>query len=308
MIAVAGFNTSIDKLLQVDELVPGSVLRARDAAAWPGGKGVHVALAAAVLGEQVRLAGLIDRAQHHWFRAWLAERGVDFVGVEFSGPVRTCLTIHDRHGRTTEIREPGPAVDDDAWCTAVSTFESLSGGAAVAVLSGSVPPGVAASSYRDIVSRLSPSVPVLVDAAGDLLRLALAALPLWIKPNREEAEALTGMTLDTISAAARAARVLSDAGARVIVLSLGEIGAVASWDGRVCHGAPPSVTVRNAVGAGDCLVAGVAAGVARGLSIEDTVRLGVACGTAKVLSPEIGLVRNEDVRAVLPSLRSSWLE
>lgn len=308
MIAVAGFNTSIDRLLHVDELVPGGVLRARDAAAWPGGKGVHVALAAAVLGQEVRLAGLIDRAQQDWFRSWLRERGVEFTGSEFSGPVRTCLTIHDRHGRTTEIREPGLPISDGVWLEAVSSFQALSKGAAVAVLSGSVPPGVPASAYRDIVACLPPSVPVLVDASGDLLRLALEARPFCIKPNREEAEGLTGVTLDSIPAAARAARALSARGVRLVIVSLGEKGAVACWDGRVCHISAPIVEARNVVGAGDCLVAGIAAGVARRLALEETVRLGVATGAAKVRSPEIGLVRSEDVDAVLPLLSSRWLD
>lgn len=307
MIAVAGFNTSVDKLLQIDELVPGRVLRAREAAAWPGGKGVHVALASAVLGEDVRLAGLVDRAQRDWFEASLRAHGVAFQGVDFTGPVRTCLTIRDRDGRTTEIREPGPAIDGHVWQTAAAAFKRMCGDANVAVLSGSVPPGAPVSAYRDLVSALAP-LPVLVDASGDLLRLAAEAGPFCIKPNRDEAEALTAITIDSTDAAVRAARTLAGAQVRLVVVSLGHDGAVACWDTRVCRITSPSVAVRNVVGAGDCLVSGVAVGVARGQDMADVLRLAVACGTAKVLSPEIGLVRRADVDAILPDVRISWLD
>jgi 1-phosphofructokinase family hexose kinase len=307
MIAVGGFNTSIDKLLIVDDLVPGSVLRARAAQAWPGGKGAHVALAAAVLGARVRLSGLVDAREREWFESWLGARGVEFHGIEFPGPVRTCLTIHDAHGRTTEIREPGPSIDEGTWQSAAVEFRQRSRDAAVAVLSGSVPPGAPASVYADLVSALAP-VPVLVDAAGELLRLAVEAAPFCIKPNREEAEALAGIALDSLEASVRAARLLASRGVRLVIISRGDEGAVACWDGRACRIAAPSVIARNVVGAGDCLLGGVASAVARGDGITDAIRLGVACGSAKVLSDEIGLVRRDDVDALLPQVRVEWLD
>lgn len=302
MIAVAGFNASIDKLLLVDDLAPGSVLRARAAQAWPGGKGVHVALGAAALGEKVRLAGLIDTAQREWFRSWLGARGVEFHGIEFSGPVRTCLTIQDSEGRTTEIREPGPAIDGDVWSAAAAAFEALCADSKVAVLSGSVPPGVPVTAYQEIAAGVAP-LRVLVDASGELLTNALDANPFCIKPNREEAEALTRSTLDSKGAAAHAARELCRLGVRLVIISLGAAGAVACADDQVYEIASPPVVTRNAVGAGDCLLAGVAVALARDLGIEEALRLGAACGTAKVMSPEIGLVRREDVEAVLPTIR-----
>jgi 1-phosphofructokinase family hexose kinase len=305
MIAVAGFNTSLDKLLIVDDLVPGTVLRARDVEAWPGGKGVHVALTAAVLGAPVTLTGLMENPHRAWFEAWLGARGVKFHGIPFDGPVRTCLTIHDRRGhRTTEIREPGPTIEEALWRTAAAHFQQHSREARVAVLSGSVPPGAPSSAYADLVNTLAP--PVLVDAAGDLLRHAVDAAPFCVKPNREEAEALTGVSLESAGAAERAARALGSRGVRLVVVSLGDAGAVASWDGRVCRITPPAVVPVNVVGAGDCLLGGVAVGVSRGGGIDDVLRLAVACGTAKVLSPEIGVVRREDIDEVLRQVRLNW--
>jgi fructose-1-phosphate kinase PfkB-like protein len=49
-------------------------------------------------------------------------------------------------------------------------------------------------------------------------------------------------------------------------------------------------------------------GLARGSDIEEVLRLGVASGTAKTLSPEIGLVRREDIDRILPDVRLMWLD
>jgi hypothetical protein len=54
VITVGGFNTSLDKSMQTDRIRIGGVSRVSGVRAWPGGKGVHVALTAAALGEPVR--------------------------------------------------------------------------------------------------------------------------------------------------------------------------------------------------------------------------------------------------------------
>jgi 1-phosphofructokinase family hexose kinase len=306
MIAVVGLNTAIDKLLDVDSLNPGLVIRAREVRAWPGGKGAHAALCAAVLGQEVRLSGLIDAAHRRSFTEWLGARGVVFHGIETATPIRTCLAIRDLAGSITEILEPGAAIDESAVAEILAAAVASCENAGVAVLSGSLPPGMSPLTYRDLVRRLSRTR-VIVDASGDRLRHAFEAQPFAIKPNRAEAEALTGTTFDSPASAARGARGLASGGIPLVVISLGAEGAVASWGGRAYHVSPPQVAALNAVGAGDCLVGALAAGVARGEEIVDALRLGVAAGTAKLLSAETGIVQREHVDAVLPATRVTRL-
>lgn len=306
MIAVAGINTAIDTLIDIDALTPGLVIRARQCRAWPGGKGAHAAICAAALGENVRLAGLVDAPHRESFTAWLRARGVDFHAIDTPAPLRTCLAIRDGTGAITEILGPGPFIDADVHRIALDTVLTVCREASVAVLSGSLPPGMPSDTYRDLIFRLSDTR-VLVDASGDLLRHALEAAPYLIKPNRTEAEALTRITLDTPHSAARAAQALMATGVRLIVISLGAHGAIACWEKHVCHITSPEVAAVNAVGAGDCLMGAVAAGLGRGDDILDALRLGVAAGTAKVLSPETGGVRRDDIDAVLPGIRVTWL-
>jgi tagatose 6-phosphate kinase len=160
--------------------------------------------------------------------------------------------------------------------------------------------------YADMIRTLD-TTRVLVDASGDLLRHAIAARPFAVKPNQAEAQALTGTRIDSPAAAAAAARSIGREGVRLVIISLGADGAVASWDDRACHCTAAAVERVNDVGAGDCLVGGVAAALARGDEIEDAIRLGVAAGTAKVLSRETGGVERSNIDGLLPSVRLSWL-
>jgi len=54
------------------------------------------------------------------------------------------------------------------------------------------------------------------------------------------------------------------------------------------------VPVRSTVGAGDSMVAGIVLSLARGMSVRDAGRFGVAAGAAAVMTPGTELCRRED--------------
>jgi tagatose 6-phosphate kinase len=222
--------------------------------------------------------------------------------VETRGGLRTCLAVRDQGGaRITEILEPGPELEAATREELRACFVGVARRSALAVLSGSVPPGFDEGVYGDLVSALrEDGVRCLVDASGGLLRQAVEARPLLIKPNREEAEALTGEKVDGPPAAARVARALVARGVETVVVSLGAAGAVAASGPRVLHASVPVAGAAHPVGSGDCLLGGVAVALARGEDLEDVLRLGVACGAANTLTPETGWVRREDVETLLP--------
>jgi 1-phosphofructokinase family hexose kinase len=261
-----------------------------------------VALTVAALGEPVRLVGLIDAAHRREFEDALGARGVAFAGVETPGTLRTCLALRDQDGaRITEILEPGPQVDATAREELCSRFLTFARDATLAVLSGSTPPGFHEGVYGELVASLRDGgVRCLVDASGGLLRRAVEARPFLVKPNREEAAALSGEPVEGTRAAARVARALAARGVAMPIVSLGAAGAVAVSEGRAVHASVSVPGAVHPVGSGDCLLGGVAVGLARGESLEDVLRLGVACGAANALRAETGGVRREDVEALRP--------
>jgi 1-phosphofructokinase family hexose kinase len=310
VITVGGFNTSVDKSMEADELTPGTVIRVRDVRASPGGKGLHVALAAAALGEAVCLVGLIDSAHRREFEDVLGVRGVEFDAVETQAAVRTCLAIHDRRGqRVTELLEPGPEADEATRGALCARFLYRASRSSVSVLSGSVPRGFPDRVYGDLVAGARASGGrVLLDASGALLEHGVAAHPFLVKPNREEAEALAGTEIDGPAAAAHVARTLVSRGPGMVIVSLGEEGAVAVAGGRAAHAwVRAAAAVANPVGSGDCLLGGVAVALAREQSLEEALRLGVACGAANAMSRETGRFDRADVEKLLPRVELATL-
>jgi tagatose 6-phosphate kinase len=148
----------------------------------------------------------------------------------------------------------------------------------------------------------------LLDTSGAPLRLALEAGPYLAKPNRDEAQALLGESIDGVGAALEALRALGELGLPRVVLTLGGEGVVALWGGRRCRIAAPAIRVVNAVGSGDCFMGGLAVGLERGLEPTEALRLATACGTANAMTAEIGILRKEDVVALAPKVEVEWID
>ena len=303
MIVIAGFNSAVDKWMETDEVRIGGVSRVRGVRAFPGGKGLHVAVAVAELGERAHLVGIVDERHHDLFHDFLRERGVSFTGITVDGELRTCIALRDAEGRFTELLEPGPTVGSSSRDLLTGRFLELARAASFGVLSGSLPCGFPPTTYRDLLTGLAAvRVTSLLDASDETLQLGLEGRPFLVKANRDEASALYGAAVDDPIGAARAAADLASKGIAFAVISLGAEGAVAAFEGHTLHARPPTLVARNVVGAGDCLLAGLAVGLRRGLTPEDSLRLGVACGAAKAQNAETGFMRKADVEALLPKI------
>lgn len=115
-----------------------------------------------------------------------------------------------------------------------------------------------------------------------------------ITPNRIEAEILTGQSIDPASSDSlkRAADILLEAGVKHVIITLGSDGAFFS-DGSLHKKISPLPSrMINGNGAGDALLSGVATGFARGMTFEDSVRLGMAAAsitleTAQTNNPKL---------------------
>lgn len=300
MITVGGFNTAIDKLADTIELSAGSVHRLGNVRLWPGGKGLHVATTVAALGEPVRLIGIVGPGQADMFDRFLRQRAVEFHPIPTACEMRTCLAIRDAGGLTTELLEEGPLIDDDSVVMFRDLFLSSALESRVAVLAGSLPRGAPDNLYASLTSAIAGSAtPVIIDASADRLRSGIDARPYAVKPNRAEAADLVGGRIITIEDAVGAARAIASRGIRLVLVSLGRDGFVASWDGVLYRGTVPDTRSINDVGAGDCLVGGLAVGMKRGLDRVETLKLAAACGAAKVLREETGFLMKEDVDRLL---------
>lgn len=314
-LVVVGPNLTIDRTASLPALRPGDVLRTREVTVTPGGKGVNVVRAATALGVPALLAGFLPGRLGQVAAAMLADEGIAVAGVDTAGELRSTSVLTEDGGRVTVINEPGPAVTLDDWDELERLVaRALRDGAAVLVCSGSVPPGAPPDAFRRLAGLArGAGAAVVIDAKGPLLGATLSTGPDVVTPNLAEAEGALagrdvaeGVDVDPAEARPRAltaAAGLRTAGARAALVTAAAAGAaVASGEG--VHWIPaPRVTVRNPIGAGDALTAGVAVALARGRSPLAAAVEGVAAASASVEHARAGALDPARAAALAATLR-----
>jgi 1-phosphofructokinase len=221
-------NPAIDRTITISNFTAGAVNRVELERANPGGKGVNVASALADYGHQIAVTGFLGRENSAPFEALFTRKKIEDCFVRIAGRTRAGIKITDPVLRqTTDINFPGPAPardDLDALHERLAAVDS-----AWFVVSGSLPPGVNSTIYRDIVLALKArGRKVVLDTSGEALRYAIEAVPNIIKPNIQELEALVGKSLQAQSEVIDAAKKLIDTGIELVTVSMGKDGACLS--------------------------------------------------------------------------------
>ena len=297
-------NPAIDTRLIVNGFLPGRVNRVDEVYRTPGGKAAHVAMSLKGLGAAPTWIGFSGGATGSELLAGLRLLGIETMPVSTSQASRVNLEILDTGGQVTEILEPGGAVTQSEW----SEFQQVCAGAfqlaankKIAVVSGSLPPGVPMEACAALVSSArSANCLAFVDSSGLPLSKALAAGPDLVKVNREEAEFVTQIAIRDPISAAQAASKLLDLGANSAAISLGERGLVGvrKHDRIAIHAWTNPLRPKSTVGCGDAALAGLAFAAATDLSFEQSLALAVACGTSNCLAALPGRIVREDVSRI----------
>jgi tagatose 6-phosphate kinase len=301
MILAVTLNPALDVTHHVRHADWDGVNRPHRVLTRPGGKGLNVARVLRTLGADVRAIGLAGGLDGQAVREGLAAAGVPATFTPIAGLTRRTFTVVDEAaGRVAAFNEPGPAVAHGEYRRFRTLFGRALAGCSVAVLSGSVPPGVPATGYAALTKTAAAAgVPVILDADGPALRHALAAGPAVVKPNLAELERAAGRQLRAggepdLAAVAAAARELTAAGAGAAVVSLGPRGLLAVTADGAWLAAPAARAAGNPTGAGDAVVAGLALGLSLGRSWEERLRACAALGAAAVAAPAAGDISLDD--------------
>ena len=294
MIVTLTLNPSLDRTIEVDQLVRGTLTRATSARLDPGGKGVNVSralLANRVPSVAVVPVGGPDGEQ---LVRLLENDGIQHRPVRVAGRTRSNVTIAEPDGVVTKLNEPGEPLSRAELDAVADAVLDETESASWVVTCGSLPPGVPAGIYAQMCEFFTQAgVMVAVDASGAALLAAIEASPVLIKPNRDELAEAIGRPVDRIGDVVEAAEELHMRGAGSVLASLGPDGAVLVEDDGITIGEAPVTGTRSTVGAGDALLAGFLAAGARG---SEALAEGLAWGAAAVRLPASRMPRPEDIR------------
>lgn len=302
MILAAGLSPAWQQIVQLDRLDVGEVNRAREVLWCASGKVLNVGLALNCLALSLPLSkrgagecgirsaefGINDINRLHVctlatvggltgeaIRRDVAKTGATALWVETESATRVCTTILDMAtGSTTELVENALPITAEDLSRFQSTYLVAVPNADVVVLTGSLPAGVPATFYRDLLAA-TPG-PVVLDAQREPLLAALERRPFVVKPNREELGNTLGERLENDAQLHAAMREVCRRGATWIVVSEGKERVWIGSEQVILSAKPPAVEVINPIGCGDCLAAGIAVALARGEELPDAVLYGMA--------------------------------
>lgn len=284
-------NPAIDQTVRLVRLQPGHVHRARSSRDDAGGKGVNVAACLADWGVPTTALGVLGDGNDGVFSALFAERSIADGCLRIPGHTRTNIKlVEEASGETTDINLPGLSLCDADLDAVSGRLATLLQPGLPVVLSGSLPAGLPADAWAQLQAQAGAAgARVLLDTSGDALVAALSgaqgALPYAVKPNRHELEAWTGTSLPDRSALLAAGQALVERGVALVAISMGIDGALFIDRSGALVARPPRLAQGSTVGAGDAMVAGIAAALLEpSLDLAGGARLATAFSMSRLES------------------------
>lgn len=253
----------------------------------PGGGGVNVAQVARNLGAKVSAVFPAGGPTGDAYTELLAARQVPFRRIDIGDRTRESFTVNETStGLQYRFVLPGPYLTFVEAQRCLAELRAAAASARLVVASGSLPPGLPVNFYQQVALICRElGVPLVLDTSGGGLR-HLATGVFLLKASVRELRECAGSDLVTEAEQLAAAhRIIDRRQARAVVVSLGSEGALLATDKESLRF--PAIPMRavSGVGAGDAMVAAIAVGLSRDLSLRESVRWGIAAGAAMLLTP-----------------------
>lgn len=299
MIYTVTFNPAIDYVVHIGDMKTGQVNRSEHEEMFFGGKGINVSVVLKELGIDSKALGFTAGFTGEAIENGLEEMGIDTDFVRLAkGNSR--INVKIKSAQESDLNGQGPEISEAELERLFQKLDELNDGDTL-ILAGSIPTSLPEDVYERILERLSGrDIRAVVDATGRLLMNVLKYEPFLIKPNDHELGEMFAVKINNMDDALKYAQKLREMGARNVLVSMAEKGAMLlDENGKVHRCGVCTGTVKNSVGAGDSMVAGFVAGVSEG-GYGYALKLGTAAGGATAFSE--GLAKREDIIRLLAQL------
>lgn len=299
MIYTITLNPSIDYILAMDRLEPGSLNRSTHETVLPGGKGINVSRVLKRLDIVSTVLGFGGGFTGRYIEEYLRKEGISSRLVPVDGLSR--INVKIMADQETEINANGPDIQRADLEKLLQTVAGLTSGD-VLVLAGSIPASIPKTFYQTIAETIQgKDVRLVVDAEKNLLEPVLDYRPFLIKPNHHELGQIFQATIKTVEEAVYYGKKLLERGVQNVIVSMAEQGSVLLNEQGVWQATVPKGELKSSVGAGDSTVAGFLAGIERSYSLEKSFQLANAAGSATAFS--IGLCTKDQVEQLFDQVK-----
>ncbi len=280
-------NPALDITTCADVVRHTDKIRCSEVRYDPGGGGINVARVARVLGASTAAVFPAGGPTGGLLTDLVAQAGVPLHCIAIAAATRESFTVDESSsGRQYRFVLSGPTVTDGEQLQCLEILRNAALSAEFVIASGSLPPGVAPDFHQrvaDICAELG-ALFILDTSGGGLSGVDHGVFVL--KPSLRELREFAECPLATEPDQIAAARELIERGVtQAVVVSKGAEGALVVTSTTSQRFPALPVHAISGVGAGDAMVAGIAVGLSRTWSLRDAVGLGIAAGTAMLMTP-----------------------
>ncbi len=278
-------NPAVDMACTADSVQPTHKIRTFDERLDPGGGGINVARVIHALGGDALALIMTGDVTGRLVEELLSDANVPWQAIPIRGRTRISLNVHDQQsGLEYRFVPKGPHVEPDEMHAVLDVLRGIE--AEWIVASGSLPRGVPTDFYAEVAAiARQRGQKFVLDTSGAALSAAVGNGLELLKLSLSELEFMIGREAPDAATQEREVAALTRSGAaRRIAVSLGREGAILGTDDGVLRLPAPAVQARSSVGAGDAFLAGLVLGLAGGLADREALALGVAAGSAAVVT------------------------
>jgi len=298
MIYTLTLNPAVDYIVTIKDFTVGQVNHIAEEKILPGGKGINVSIVLHNLGIDNIILGFAAGFTGIEIKRRLSEMNCreELILLQ-EGYSRINLKLCSNE--ESELNGKGPIVSAAAMRALYRQLDNLKNGDTL-VLAGSIPASLPDTTYASILEYIEGrGVLAVVDAAKTSLKNTLPYRPFLLKPNHHELSEILQTPLYSKADVIAGARTLQQRGARNVLVSMGEQGAVLLTEtGGVYIGSAPKGKVIHSVGSGDSMVAGFLYGYLTSGDFQTAFQTSIAAGSASAFSEH--LASRAEINALYP--------
>ena len=295
MIYTLTLNPAIDYYMSMGNFQLGSLNSLEEGYTLPGGKGINVSKVLKNVSVESKALGFVGGFTGDYIKKHLNEYEIESDFIELQENTRINIKLKTKDSET-EIAGKSPTISRENVKELLKKFEEIKKDDVV-ILSGSVPNSISKSIYADIIKLLPKDCKVILDTRGLPFVEGLKEGVFLTKPNNHELEEFFNRKLNNIEEIIQAGKDLQALGSKNVLISLGKDGSILITEKEVYIGNAPQGKLISSVGAGDSMVAGVVYGIAKGMTLEDSYKYGIASGSSTAFSE--GLTTFEGMNSLL---------
>ncbi len=306
MIRIICLNPVIDRMYYIDNFKAAEKFYEIEPQVYVGGKGVNIARVLSIMGTDCELYTVVGGNNGRMIKAEMQTYHVPIHAIEVTGETRTTINIMDLHNKQeTEITEAGYPISESQEQEFLNMLKQDLEQEDIVICSGIPAQGMHEDIYKRI-SRIcsSTACKCILDTTGSYLKHSFPASYYFSKPNISEITELFHEPIaDSQSAIIENGRKMIQMGVQNLLISLGDNGGIFLNGEGVFKAVIPKIEAVSTIGSGDAAVAGFCIGLNSQWTMEDSVKMAMACGMSNALNCKVGFVEAETVGRLFQMIR-----